>query len=152
MRTRALFSVILAAVVVLGCATDRMRPATHAVCQTPTCRVAISVINGQVEVDIDTLEIKGNKNVRILWRLPPGYEFNASMGDGVFFKRDDGGQFEDPYVTDDDGGQPSANRRAGKIFHWRDKNTVLKSYEYMIKFHDRAGNPYVKDPTIMNAG
>jgi hypothetical protein len=151
MRTKALLSAVIAGAVVLGCASDMFRAKTHATCHNQNCEVKVLVANGHVTVDFDELEIKGNPDVHILWKLPANYQFITSMGDGIFFKRDDGGQFYDPFVTDDEAGQPSANKRSGKNFHWRDKNTVAGPYEYKIRFHDRSGNLYHKDPTIMNA-
>jgi hypothetical protein len=151
MTTKALFSAVVAGALVLGCAIEPVRTRTHASCEKQDCEIKVTVVDGQVGVDIDELEIRGNRDVHILWRLPPGYEFIASMGDGVFFKIDDRGQFEEPYVTDNEKGQPVANKRSGKNFHWRDKNTAPGPYEYKILFHDRSGKAYAKDPTIMNA-
>jgi hypothetical protein len=150
MTRRALLSAVVASALVLGCAVEVIRTNTRATCRNQNCEIMIMVKDGQVSVDIDELEIRGNKNVHIIWRLPPGYEFIASTGDGVFFKRDDRGEFDDPYVTDEERGQPSANKRTGKIFHWLDRNSVAGPYEYKIQFHDRSGKAYYKDPTIMN--
>jgi hypothetical protein len=150
MITKALLTAAIAGALVLGCAFEPVRTKTHVTCQTPNCEIKVLVADGQVTVDIEELEIRVNRDVHVLWRLPPGYEFITSQGDGVFFKLDDEAQFEEPYVTDDERGQPSSNKRSGRNFHWRDKNTVYKYYEYKIQFHDRSGRPYYKDPTILN--
>jgi hypothetical protein len=126
-------------------------------CTTKKCVVQIAVTNCpgascKIVPAFDPLTIKGNQDVDILWRLPAGYAFCAALGDGIFLKKNDDGQFYDNYSTEDgDGGRPKILAAGKPNYHWKDQNTTKKPYDYKIIFHDtQCKTRFEKDPVIIN--
>ena len=152
MKTTALLVSLAFAALVPGCAQSPPTQLSSVTCTSTTCHIKVSVTNGVVSVDIDELHLKGVHDVSIVWHLPNDYVFLTALGDGAFLKRDDDGQFDDLYPTDNDSGAPGPNRKAGKNYHWKGKNTVVKTYQYKLLFHNQAGTAFFLDPTIMNDG
>ncbi len=122
-------------------------------CAGQTCNIKIIFDGGRPKTDIEDLQVvRGNRNAHIVWHLPTGFRFNAALGDGVFLKDANDGQFADQYATDEDTGSPSGDGRSGKNFHWRDLNTKKNTYHYKVQFRDANGNLFLFDPTIINDG
>jgi hypothetical protein len=119
--------------------------------------VPSSILRCGGSVDYDELHlVQNNTNVKILWHLPSGFEFCPALGDGVFLKDNDDGQFEDMYATDDQNGGPPHGKKKCKqqrLQHYRwtgVHSTSGGKYGYTMIFRDGYGNRYFIDPWIYN--
>ena len=93
------------------------------------------------------------KAYRIVWLLPPDYEFRPAMGDGVVIKTPDQDEFVSGAVSDQDNGNASGKPR-GKRWRWKYLNTVDGHYDYSIQFRHKTDAADIRkcDPVISNIG
>jgi len=135
-----------------GCKRDQLK-----------CHVDVQVKTGgtctDVNLDPPTVSVsKDDRDLtyRIIWMLPPDYEFRPAMGDGVVIKSDalgkpdDHGEFADAVVGDDDDGEPSGKPK-GRRWRWKYLNTQDGRFDYKIQFRNKqTGKVYTCDPVITN--
>jgi hypothetical protein len=170
MAAKAWVWAVAACVGLLGCAMGLDgggggRALTDQTCTSKkNCEIGIDApycpIFGHCTATVDydrTLLAAGEKDINIVWHLPPGFVFCADLGDGVFLKYPDpDAQFDDKYPTEKmDGAKPSKKEcKELRHYHWRGLNTKSKPkdpYEYKIVFHDDAfRKQYWIDPWIIN--
>jgi hypothetical protein len=153
-----LLVLIIAGLSLVGCANQGVRILSEQKCRNPN-QCTINVINPScgtsgctASVDFDrTIFERGQNNFKVTWKLPAGFAFCDTAGDGVWLKRPDPhAQFEKPSAEAASGSGPCRF----KEFQLRAKNTrslPQDPYEYKIIFHDEAGTTlYVVDPFMMN--
>jgi len=150
MNQRALFSVIAAACVAVGCTmpSPRAKDSLKAdwTCDGKNkCEVSITVASctpAGITFDYPVLGIaKGTKDVDIVWKIAtPKYEF--AKKDGVAFKGSDW-----PKEFD----LPEGNKNRYK---WRDRNNLdagTRSYDYGVTILNADGSACATtDPTVVN--
>jgi hypothetical protein len=151
MTSRALIPAIAMCCIVAACGKESQppTPGASAKCTTAECKVAVHVSGTPPAVSAmpPILPIDANNHgpnnqgVRIIWHIVEnGYKF---QDDGIQFKGANVGsaptQFDQPGAGGD-----------GKEFHYRDKNTDNKTYDYKITVHDANGNAIASDPSIVN--
>jgi hypothetical protein len=149
-----------ACLVLAGCGhrAELMTPKTEQTCRNPNqCEIRIvnptcslSGCTAAVDFELTRLERQKN-NIRVTWKLPPGYGFCDTAGDGVFLKE------TDPYAQFEviGAGRAEGSARCNRTeFELRAKNTKSlpnEPYTYKVVFHDAAGGKlFVIDPLIMN--
>lgn len=155
-----IFALIVAALLVASCrhVSDPRAATTQQTCRNqnqceiaivnPTCSIA--GCTASVNFELTRFE-RAKNNFRVTWKLPPGYGFCDTAGDGVFLKETDPhAQFE---VIGAGRGEGSA-RCNRTVFELRARNTKSlpnEPYAYKVVFHDEAGGKlYVIDPLMMN--
>ena len=155
-----IFALIVAALLVASCrhVADPRAATTQQTCRNqnqceiaivnPTCSIA--GCTASVNFELTRFE-RAKNNFRVTWKLPPGYGFCDTAGDGVFLKETDPhAQFE---VIGAGRGEGSA-RCNRTVFELRARNTKSlpdEPYAYKVVFHDEAGSKlYVIDPLMMN--
>ncbi|MEP7182531.1 MAG: hypothetical protein ABI886_10110 [Betaproteobacteria bacterium] len=99
--------------------------------------VNVTVVNGTIVVNPEILPVKG-KNPTIFWVLQTAdWTF---PDDAIVFKTGTDDQFFDGQV-----------QASGRKYHLKDRNTVLRSYDYTIKVQ-LGTRRLQRDPTIKNQG
>ncbi len=152
--------ITVACVALAGCGhrSEPRASMTEQTCRNPIqCDIAIvnpscSIAGCTASVNFELTRFeRARNNFRVTWKLPPGYGFCDTAGDGVFLKATDPhAQFEVVGARRADG-----SGRCNKTeFELRAKNTKSlpdEPYTYRIVFHDAAGEKlYVIDPLMMN--
>ena len=89
-------------------------------------------------------------NTHIYWQLPGALEFDANLGDGVFFKTANSTDFVDRFPTNTAPGPSPVPSAKGARFHWLDLKLTPGQYEYKIHFRTQNGKTRIVDPIIMN--
>jgi hypothetical protein len=154
-------ALVVGCLALAGCSilTSHSVAVTEQKCNNPNqCDVAIrnpscSIFGGcTAEVDFERVVFeRGKNNFKVTWKLPPGYGFCDTAGDGVFLKDTDRyGQFEVIGA-----GRPQGEGRCNSSeFQLRARNSKSlpnEPYTYKVVFHDAAGGKlYVIDPQMMN--
>ena len=154
------FAMIVAGVLLAGCrhVADPRMATTQQTCRNPNqCEIAIvnptcSIAGCTASVNFELTRFEREKNnIRVTWKLPPGYGFCDTAGDGVFLKE------TDPYAQFEviGAGRPEGSARCNRTeFELRAKNKKSlpnEPYTYKVVFHDAAGGKlFVIDPLMMN--
>ncbi|HVO90573.1 MAG TPA: hypothetical protein VMV45_18690, partial [Casimicrobiaceae bacterium] len=112
-------------------------------CKNTNCPdINVSVANGQISVDADTMKIrKNNPKVQLMWKLDPhgDYEFH-----------DNSIQFKDPQAASR---QFRFKNQNGQLIHYEDENSDRNDYGYtIVVFDKKTQQPLSKDPIIANQG
>ena len=100
--------------------------------------------------EVNVKQSERGKVYTIIFRLPNGFKFVPSQGDGVTFKDPDQDEFYDGHVSDNDTGTLSTQPKGWKRWVWKYRNTVDGRYRYKVVFRDIYGNTVVGDPVITN--
>lgn len=150
----------IACLVLAGCShrAEVYAPKTEQTCRNPNqCEIRIvnptcsgGACTATVDFELTRFE-RGRNNFKVTWRLPDGYGFCDTAGDGVFLKD------TDPYEQFEvvGAGRGVGPGRCNKPqFELRAKNTKSlpkEPYTYKVVFHDAAGEKlFVIDPLMMN--
>ncbi|HQR20368.1 MAG TPA: hypothetical protein PKV98_05860 [Burkholderiaceae bacterium] len=152
--------IIIACLTLGACASKEAKTLTRKTCTNPAqCEIQIlsptcGMSGCTATVDFEYVGFKKNvNNFKVTWKLPDGFGFCDTAGDGVWLKQvDPHEQFEKPSADKPSGSGPCRF----KEFQLRAKNTKSLPeekdwYQYKIIFHDEAGrNTYIVDPFMMN--
>lgn len=160
MITRNLIAAIAAAAALGGCAMDTKvvgkdgaGTLLRRTCIFTPCRaIAVEVVGGKVNVDVDELKMYvGSRDLVLVWRLEtPGWEFRTGgdFANPVIFKGANApgapSQFSDIVVREVRGVWYAT------IFN---RNTDTKRYEYKVRVYRKGGGPndfLESDPAILN--
>jgi len=132
-------------------------PAT-AGCNRPNqrCLVEVTLTAGTCEaVTLTPATVAVSKHdrrklYRLVWRLPQDFVFKPAMGDGVFIKDEDQGEFSGGGLSSNDSGT-AVGGGSGRRWRWEYRNAVDGLYHYKIQFRNKQTNQiHVCDPVISN--
>jgi len=158
MRMTGLFCGVVAVSALMGC-SDMIRPMADSVPLTTfkctydvDCRVLVSVTNTNpcvVTVDRPDIEMKGSSTFSGVTHLIR-WELDEAADDARFrFDADKGVLLKTP---DQDGQFSGQSPQGGaKQYHWRDKNTNYRTYDYEINIVQKnSTNRCRLDPRVIN--
>ena len=152
---------ILACLAAFAC-NAQPKPPTSKQCVNPAAACDVQIINPSCTAALCTAEVNwdevhfmnGRNNFRVTWRLPVGFGFCDTAGDGVYLKvADPNAQFEDPRAADPVTGPnpPACKYREFQLKAKNTKSLPTAPYFYKIIFHNAAGTQaYVIDPSMIN--
>ena len=110
----------------------------------PACSPSTLICGGTLDFDPIGL-VRNNDNLKVTWKLPPGFVFCPQRGDGVFLKDENSDQF-DP--------EEDKAKRCKPTFTLHAKNTVPRPnapYKYKIVFRfEKDNSVYIIDPWMVN--
>ena len=142
MNTRGIFCGLVAAVLLAACASPGP-PGRSETCTAAQCELDVSVVGSppRVRVNIETLTVRGNRNVAIAWNLKSDqYEF-----------KDDSIQFYDPRAAREFSA-PTAGEKGAQV-RLTNRNSEKGEWGYQIKVYEKATGKWIPlDPAIFNDG